>query len=144
MKSAVIATIAAIATAQDVAAESKTVGLSAGAGSNAKGSSTADAAVAVIAGVSGTLVITQTVDYPAPVNNNIVQSWIAIEGAAEPVNGEARSVYAFANGSYGSNVASKATINTYKTCGNAADLAAKGANTARLSLSTSKCSLAVQ
>ena len=140
MKSAVIATIATLAIAQD-AAESKSVSLSAGTGANEKATSSASVNVALIAGVSGTVAITQSVDYPAPVSNNIVQSWIVIEGASN--TGE--NVYAIANGTYPSNVASKASISTFKVCGAAPDsMSPKGANTVRGRLSTSGCSLAVQ
>lgn len=127
MKSAVIATIAALAIAQD-AAESKSVSLAAGSGANAEATSSANVYVALIAGVSGTVAISQSVDYPAPSSNNIVQSWICIEGASD----DGENVYAIANGTYPSNVASQASIATFKTCGAAPDsMSPNGANTVR-------------
>jgi hypothetical protein len=139
MKFAVIATIAALAIAQD-AAESKSVSLAAGSGANAKATSSANVNVALIAGVSGTVAISQSVDYPAPSSNNIVQSWICIEGASD--NGG--NVYAIANGTY-INTASAASIATFKTCGAAPEsMSPLGANTVRSTLSTTGCSLAVQ
>ena len=139
MKTAVIASIAALAAAQD-ATVTKNVAVADGAGVNALATSTAAVALAIIPEVSGTVVASQTVSYPAPKSNNIVQSWITFEGASDSGN----NVYSFANGTYGSNTASPAQTSTAKVCGAApASMSPPGANTVRSSLRESPCSLAL-
>jgi len=139
MKSAVIAVLAAVAAAQGVSAP-KTVSLDDGTGVNAKATSTASVAVAVIPSVSGTVVANQIITYAAPSSNNIVQSWISFAGAAD--NGT-DNVYLIANATFGSNVAAAATVSVSKVCGTATNMQAPGAQTVKSSLSNSGCSLAV-
>ena len=101
MKSAIVAVIASVAIAQKADAKTKSVALAAGVGAkNDKNTSTAAITVAAIANVSGTVTVNQTVNIPAPSSNNIVQSWIIFNGAAN----DGGNVYNIANGTYGSDV----------------------------------------
>ena len=121
MKSAVIALVAATAAAQATA--TKNVRLNDGNGVNSKASSKATVVVAVIPSISGTVVATQNVVYSNPAANNIVQSWMCFNGAAD--NGE--NLYAISNGTYGSDVSAAASIASTKRCGAApTDMAASG------------------
>jgi hypothetical protein len=138
MKSAVIATIASLAVAQDMAS-SKTVTLTAGSGANGLATSTAGVAIATIAKISGTVITTQNIVYPSPSSNSIVQAWTTFVGASD--NGD--NVYLLDNATYGSDVSKSASISSAKRCGVAADMATPGATSVRNSLSTTNCSLAV-
>jgi hypothetical protein len=107
---------------------------------NALATSTAGIAISVIADVSGSVVVEQTVDYPAPSANNIVQSWIVFNGAAN----DGQNVYAIGYGTYGSSTTAAASISTSNLCGTAADMQAAGSKTVQNSLSNSSCSLNIK
>ena len=138
MKFAVIALLAAVVASQDVSAATKTTALAAGTGANNKATSTGNVAVAVVAGVSGSAIASQTVAYPSPAANNIVQSWMTFKGVAD----DGKDVIAIGLATYGSNVSSAATIATQKKCGTVTNYSTPGAASMGNSLSTSNCSLA--
>ena len=141
MKSAIVAVIASVAIAQKADAKTKSVALAAGVGAkNDKNTSTAAITVAAIANVSGTVTVNQTVNIPAPSSNNIVQSWIIFNGAAN----DGGNVYNIANGTYGSDVTKAATIATSNKCGKVPRMDVPGSATVINALTNNNCSLNVK
>jgi hypothetical protein len=137
MKSAAFALIATIAAAQDDAS-SQTITLNDGTGINEKATSQTNIVVVAVPTISGTMVATQSVVYPNPSPNQIVQSWMCLHGAAD----DGENLYAISNATYSSDVSRPASIVSSKRCGAApASMSALGSKTTISSLSTSSCSL---
>jgi hypothetical protein len=139
MKSAVIAVISTLAAAQSAEVKTKSVVLAPGAGANNLATSTGAVAISVIPGVSGSVIVSQVITYPAPTSNSIVQAWTTFTGSSD----DGKNLYILDNATYGSSTSSAATISSAKRCGTAEEMAPPGALTVRNALVTTNCSLAV-